>query len=322
MALRHYEIANLVHHYLVKEGYDSVAEFFVTICSHLSGLKSLNNSHQGTKKLPRLFGPSLIDLYEEYLDCKDQLVDELEQLDCVDFRPQDSLPTLLKTLVHQLKQKSKNASTPVPKQTNDASVNTEAEIVSDTSSTQSTPSVSETIPSNDEDVLEPLDLLGAVCDRMLEDTELQVKLAESINKNILNYLDQSKISSDPLLSSTSSHKLDPMLVKAVVEETQADPLFDSIVQDFLGIFPFFINILILERLLHEIHDCNSILFLQERKKNHFHLIAFSHIARTRKLHQMLHQLCLIHILLVLILFANKSLHQRVMLAIQVQRNPK
>ena len=64
MAFVRSDVARLVHHYLLKEGYVNTANCMVNECAHLKGLKSVKSP----VNLPRLLGPSLVEIFEYYLD--------------------------------------------------------------------------------------------------------------------------------------------------------------------------------------------------------------------------------------------------------------
>ena len=120
MALLAIDIARLVHHHLLKDGYENTANCFINECAHLKGLKPVKSPY----RLPRLLGPSLVDLLESYFETKDFVIEELDLLKTTAFREQDSLPTLTKTLLENLK--SQTSLVPeVQKETNDVCVNTE-----------------------------------------------------------------------------------------------------------------------------------------------------------------------------------------------------
>ncbi len=202
MALSPEDVARLVHHYLVQQGYETAADAFVTVCPHLTDLLRSDADAAGNRRRQsrRFIGPSLLDLLEEYFEVKDNIVEELEATKCRGYRPQDSLPTLSRALVADLKERSRASSAP----TRDACVNTE----------------------ETDDEPEDVDL-GAVYCRLLEDSRLHEKIAENINKKC-----------DPLLSAAASGGCDMEgfneLVRAVAAETQADPVFENLVHSFLG----------------------------------------------------------------------------------------
>ncbi len=118
MALLSIDIARLIHHHLLKEGYEKSANHLIIECPHLKGLKPV----QPPYKLPRLLGPSLADLLESYFETKEYVIEELDLLESVIFREHDSLPSLTKTLFQNVK--TETVSKP-PKETCDISVNTE-----------------------------------------------------------------------------------------------------------------------------------------------------------------------------------------------------
>ena len=203
------EVARLVHHYLLKEGYANAADSFVSECPHLKGLGSY--SAIGVRKLPRIIGPTLIDLLEEYFEVKDYVVDELERLQCCDSRPQDSLLTLSKTLV-------KNLEAPVNGvrvTTCDVSVATEP---ADASCKDHCPlSCSELLANNCIDPDSSVNF-SVILDRILEDRELHETIAEKINNRICNETNSGRCSDD--------------IVKEIAQE--ADPVLENILQDFLS----------------------------------------------------------------------------------------
>lgn len=122
MSLLSTDIARLIHHHLLKEGYENSANNLISECPHLKGLKPVKQPY----KLPRLLGLSLADLFESYFETKENVIEELELLDSVAFREQDSLPFLTKTLVENLK--SPPLSKSIQKDTCSIGVNTELEI--------------------------------------------------------------------------------------------------------------------------------------------------------------------------------------------------
>ena len=115
------DISKLIFHHLVKEGYESSAYNLVRECPYLVELKPV----QPPYKLPRLMGPSLMNLIENYFETKESIVEQLELLESVIFREQDDLLNLTKTLVENLK--FQTSSKPQgQRETSDTSVNTEA----------------------------------------------------------------------------------------------------------------------------------------------------------------------------------------------------
>ncbi|KAI9562893.1 hypothetical protein GHT06_010349 [Daphnia sinensis] len=122
MSLLSIDIARLIHHHLLKEGYENSANNLISECPHLKGLKPVKHPY----KLPRLLGLSLADLFESYFETKENVIEELELLESVVFREHDSLPLLTKTLVENLK--SPTLSKSVQKETCSKGVNTEVVI--------------------------------------------------------------------------------------------------------------------------------------------------------------------------------------------------
>ena len=120
MALLNIDIARMIHHHLVKEGYEKSANQLISECPHLKGLKPV----QPPYKLPRLLGPSLADLLESYFETKDCIIEELDFFQTAVFRAHDSLLTLTKTLIENVKSQSTTISLP-SKEMCDGSVNTE-----------------------------------------------------------------------------------------------------------------------------------------------------------------------------------------------------
>ena len=116
------DISKLIFHHLVKEGYESSANNFIRECPHLIELKHV----QPPYKLPRLMGPSLVNLIENYFETKEYIIEQLELLESVVFREQDDLLNLNKTLVENLKFQTPSSASQVQKDTSDASVNTDA----------------------------------------------------------------------------------------------------------------------------------------------------------------------------------------------------
>ena len=103
MALIPNDIYRLVHHYLSSESFEASADTFANECTHLSHFCALSRS-DGTKQLPRLLGPSLTEIIDEYFYVKDFIIRELQQLICCSqYRSHDSLLTLFKTFVRQFK---------------------------------------------------------------------------------------------------------------------------------------------------------------------------------------------------------------------------
>ena len=120
MALLAIDIARLVHHHLLKEGYENTANCFINECAYLKGLKPVKSPY----RLPSLLGPSFEDLIESYFKTKDFVIEELNLLKTTAFREQDTLLVLTKILLENLK--SQTSLVPeVQKETNDACVNTE-----------------------------------------------------------------------------------------------------------------------------------------------------------------------------------------------------
>ena len=113
------DISKLIFHHLVKEGYESSATNLIRECPHLIELKCV----QPPYKLPRLMGPSLVNLIENYFETKENVIEQLELLKSVVFREQDDLQNLNKTLVENLKFQTPLTSR-AQKETCDASVNT------------------------------------------------------------------------------------------------------------------------------------------------------------------------------------------------------
>ena len=257
MALLSSEVARLIHHHLLKEGYEKAANSLISECPHLKGLKPVVKQ-TAPYKLPRLIGPSLQDLLEEYFETKDSIIDELESLSCANFKVQNCLVTLTKTLLQSLKLVGEKAATC------DASVNTDSEILSTNKSCTHTAvntdvTLKETcdvsvntetlanVPVYEEDSQfgseispesqnEMLDI-SVMYDRLLKDNALHEKIAETINKNIgkeedlstsTNSLVQSHSISESSLCDLSA------VIKTIVAETQADDVIDNIIKDCLG----------------------------------------------------------------------------------------
>ena len=76
------DISKLIFHHLVKEGYESSATNLIRECPHLIELKCV----QPPYKLPRLMGPSLVNLIENYFETKENVIEQLELLKSVVFR--------------------------------------------------------------------------------------------------------------------------------------------------------------------------------------------------------------------------------------------
>lgn len=122
MSLLSIDIARLIHHHLLKEGYENTANSLINECIHLKGLKPVKFPY----KLPRLLGPSLVDLLESYFETKDSVIEELELLKSAVFREQDCLSTLAKILFENLKSsKIETPSQQTSKCFRDASFNTD-----------------------------------------------------------------------------------------------------------------------------------------------------------------------------------------------------
>ncbi|KZS12391.1 Uncharacterized protein APZ42_022488 [Daphnia magna] len=77
MSLLSIDIARLIHHHLLKEGYESSANNLISECPHLKGLKPVKHPY----KLPRILGLSLADLFESYFETKENVIEELELLE-------------------------------------------------------------------------------------------------------------------------------------------------------------------------------------------------------------------------------------------------
>ena len=97
------EISRLIHHHLLKEfNKGNGLKSSNRECPHYRELKNVFE-FSVTDKLPRLIGPSLQELLEEYFQTKDFVIEELEFMGCKEFRAQDSLVTLMRILVQNLK---------------------------------------------------------------------------------------------------------------------------------------------------------------------------------------------------------------------------
>lgn len=160
------------------------------------------------------------------------------------FKAQDSLPTLTKSLLEAFK--SHIHSKPSSKEFCDIAVNTE-EFNLDKSNNCTTAEVGvntdfsldylgdvspegyDPLPSSSE--FENIDF-SMVYDRLLEDRELQEKIAENINKRKADILSSPR--KDAIQGESSVSQDLNSVIKAIVAETQADPAFDHIIKDCLG----------------------------------------------------------------------------------------
>ena len=271
MALALCDISRLVHHHLLKQGYVDSANELIRECPDLKGVKP----SEAPIKLPRHFGPSLIDFLEEYYEVKDLVIEEMELHETVLFRIQDSLPTLVRTLLQCLKKLVSSSQNKVStKETADKSVNTEEvpsvdhsrQLYSDAGTNTEAISlqtaeiqtvdnslVSHTQPADTNNLCftaeEPphqqddaqsesdqsfiggpsaVDLSIAVYNRLLETGDFHEKMADCITKKIM----QSPQKENPSEDGFTQH-LDS-IVRAIVAETQADPAFESIIQECIG----------------------------------------------------------------------------------------
>lgn len=255
MALLSSEIARLIHHHLLKEGCVGAANSLISECPHLKGLKPVEDKQTGPYKLPRLIGPSLQDLLEEYFETKDCIIDELEAVKCENYKVQNCLVTLTKTLLQSIKLLS---SVVAKRPTCHASVNTDIKTFSDVSintETASRLSVCD-VSVNTEKSAKPLhgeedsqfnaemspdsqDFLdfSIMYDRLLEDSALHEKIAETINKTIGRddfALSTSSKSPDQTNSISETSCDLSSVIKSIVAETHADPVIDDILKDCLG----------------------------------------------------------------------------------------
>jgi len=255
MALLSSEIARLIHHHLLKEGCVKAANSFISECPHLKGLKPVEDKQTAPYKLPRLIGPSLQDLLEEYFETKDCIIDELEEAKCENYKVQNCLVTLTKTLLQSIKLHS----CVVPKRpTCHASVNTDfktfysVSVNTETTSCLTTCDVStnteeeaKVLPCEEDSQFDSemspdsrnfLDF-SVMYDRLLEDSALHEKIAETINKNISRddfNLSASSKSPDQANSISEASCDLSSVIKSIVAETQADPVINTILKDCLG----------------------------------------------------------------------------------------
>ena len=255
MALLSSEIARLIHHHLLKEGCVIAANSFISECPHLKGLKPVEDKQTAPYKLPRLIGPSLQDLLEEYFETKDCIIDELEAAKCENFKVQNCLVTLTKTLLQSIKVVTSvvrelptcHASVNTDFKTfSDVSVNTEAAFNPSTCDVSINTEESTKVPPCEEDSQfgsemspDSRDFLdfSVMYDRLLEDSALHEKIAESINKNISR--DELALSTSTKSHDQSTSVSEPLcdlstVIKSIVAETQADPVIDNILKDYLG----------------------------------------------------------------------------------------
>lgn len=271
MALLASDVSRLVHHYLLQKGFDNTANQFICECVDLKGLKPV----KAPFKLPRLLGPSLLDLLNGYYDTKDCILEELESFNSAEYNVQDSLPTLTKTLIHSLKQSASSASPRVPCEKHDASTNTDfasieeklkldasvsanftsikptcdigvnTEPCPNTSSFQvsiasgptafvdeDSGSLCSSYPPSVEQGEEISFFTSLVVDRLIENREIQERIAERINKRSTEVLTPKK-SAPNLEDDTLSHDISSV-IKAIAEETTSDPAFNAFVKDVLG----------------------------------------------------------------------------------------
>ena len=235
MALSDSDVHRLVHHYLLKEGFEKAADSFENECPHLG---SRSGKQATGKKLTRFLGPSLLQLLDEYFQVKDYLIEELESLESTEFYSQDSLPTLSKTLVGEFKKRKEPPPPPPPviaKPMCDASVNTDLPYEpSFERSSESSPTEADDFQGKEDEFgLGSLDLVS-MCERLLEVPELHQKIADNINRKILN---GSQPNGSVVSGSTDEgNQSRPLqdLVRLIAEETQSDPVFENVVDAFFG----------------------------------------------------------------------------------------
>lgn len=298
MALLSSDVSRLVHHYLLQKGFENTANNLIGECADLKGLKPV----KAPFKLPRLLGPSLLDLLNSYYDTKDFILEELEPFDFAVYNEQDSLPTLTKSLLQALKQTSQNTSKSVAPEFRDASTNTEfinsgeklkidASVATDNSASPvkvtqdaftSTSDVSELVKSScdigvstepcpeigkceastntdpisfheddsysacsnppSSEPIEEVDF-SLVVDRLIGNREIQERIAERINKKTTEVFTPKKTLQNGE-NDTLSHDISSV-IKAIAEETAADPAFDTFLKDCLGMsLPVFCAILL------------------------------------------------------------------------------
>ena len=260
MALLNIDLARLIHHHLVKEGYEKSANQLISECPHLKGLKPV----QPPYKLPRLLGPSLADLLESYFETKDCIIEELDFFQTAVFRAHDSLLTLTKTLIENVKSQSTTISLP-SKETCDASVNTEVpeSDVSHHPSPERPPketcdasvNTDNTFHSQEKQNADQLqnqnlpvpkkncdssvntdgDLFSQVC--AFDEKDDSSNSFEQPTSEIVGNINKNLVSSDQEPSQSGSfvtaNDLN-VVIKAIVAETQADPAFDTFLMDCIG----------------------------------------------------------------------------------------
>jgi hypothetical protein len=258
MALSSCDISRLVYHHLLKQGYVKSANTLITECPDLFSFKPV----QAPDKIPRFIGPSLVHFLEAYHEIKDLVIEELESLKSTAFNYEDSVPSLFKCY----KQLKLSVST---KETHDKSVNTEevelktcdaetnteeVTITADVVTTEPVntpsdqvcnsyrnaeePNQSGDIPSESDHssyngLADTVDF-SMMYDRLLEAGDLHEKIAERINKK----KELSPQKESPSTDGFAQHF--DAIVRAIVAETQADPAFESIIQECIGFFFTFI----------------------------------------------------------------------------------
>ena len=233
MDLLNLDITRLIHHHLIKEGYEKTANQFISECPHFKGFQPGHTPH----KLPRLPGPSLADLLESYLEASDFVIEELYLLKTAEFKEHDSLLSLTKTLVTSVKSQSAIASTTV-REICDVSVSTKVpelrDVLHHSSLERRLPLSKETCDASvdtycsfdkREDApnsyLQPMlferEGEASVSPNLVPESPKQEKIAEQIyNKKASP--DQDQPSQNGNLD--TQHKV----IKAVVAETHADPV--------------------------------------------------------------------------------------------------
>jgi len=257
MELSSLEISRLVHHHLLKQGYVNTANTLITECNDLFSVKPA----QAPDKIPRIVGPSLVRIINAYHEAKDLMIDELELLKSTSFTYEDSVPSLFKCY-KLLKSVS-------PKETHDKSVNTEevelclTKKTCDVETNTEEVAITNHVVSSEE--VTKLAITNQVCnhngngeelnqsgdipsesdqssyngladtvdfsmmyDRLLEAGDLHEKIAESINKKKGSSPQKESPSNDGFTQHFDS------IVRAIVAETQADPAFESIIQECIG----------------------------------------------------------------------------------------
>ena len=252
------DISRLIHHHLVKEGYEKSANDLIGECPHLKSFMPVYKPRP--YKLPRLLGPSLEDLLESYFETKDFVIEELNLLKSAVFKEHDSLPNLIKILVNLKSQSEPNpakemcdASTKTDNEENtsyhasyhstkgnsqlhkdicDASVNTDwmpSSQVLNEEEKKASPgkrSMSERETTNQTQTA----YFAPLYDAVEEKQDFQEKIGENDSKETSISVFPKHHRKEKLATSEDLNAV----IKAIATETHIDPSFDKFLEDCVG----------------------------------------------------------------------------------------